>query len=84
MARFSRETYIQMFDTLLSEELYFSSTSATEANILAAIKRVLGRSIKTDCILGYSNLWMNENLDVHFKITDSDKDIIQIDLIYGT
>jgi hypothetical protein len=83
MARYSQRTYCQMFDSLLSEELYFSASAATEANILSAIKRVLGRSIKTDCIVGYSELHMDEFLGVHFKLKDPDGEIIQIDLTYG-
>jgi len=83
MARLSRDSYIQLFDALLSEELYFSSAFASEANILAATKRMLGRAIKNDCILGYSDLVIDPGLNVHFKITDPDKDIIQITLLYG-
>lgn len=81
--RHSAQEYTMMFDALLSEELFYSSTSATRANIKAAIKRVLGRSIRLDCILAYSNLVIDENLDVSFQITDPDKDVLFIKLLYG-
>lgn len=83
MARFNRETYVRIFDELLSEELYFSSSFASEANIAAAIKKVLGKALKMNYIALYYDLVIDERLDVHFKIKDPDSDIIQIDLKYG-
>ena len=83
MARYSKQTYDQMFDALLSEELCYSSSFASEENIRTAIKRVLGRSIKMNCILLYSNLTIDSLMNVHFTIIDPDGDRIPVDLIYG-
>ena len=83
MAKFSKRTYTQMFDALLSEELYFDSLYVSEDNIKNATKRILGRSIKTDCILSYSDLYVDSDLNVHFKIKDPDEDIISLILLYG-
>lgn len=82
MSKLSRESYIQLFDALLSKELYFSSAFASEENILCAIKRVLGHSIRNDCIIRYSDLTIDPALNLHFKIKDPEGDIIQITLIY--
>jgi len=84
MSRYSPQTYTKIFDQLLSEELYFSSTFASETNIQTAIKRVLGKALKMDYIALYYDLVVDENLDVKFKIKDPDGDIILIHLIYGT
>lgn len=83
MAKFSKQEYTQMFDSLLSEELYFSSSYASEENIRTAIKRILGRTLKAENILLYSDLWIDESLNVHFSIKDPDGEIIPIVLIYG-
>jgi hypothetical protein len=83
MSRYSVETYTLMFDALLSEELSFNSAFASEENIRTAIKRVLGRSIKMDCILGYSDLVIDSQLSVRFTIKDLDGDVIPLTLVYG-
>jgi hypothetical protein len=83
MARFSRDSYNQMYDALLSEELCYNSAFASEENIRTAIKRVLGRSIKMGGILMYSDLVVDSKLDVHFTIKDPDGDFVPIDLVYG-
>jgi hypothetical protein len=83
MAKFSRETYCRIFDELLSEELYFSSSYASEANISSAIKKVLGKALKMNYICLYYDLVIDSELSVHFKIKDPDGDIFNIDLIYG-
>ncbi len=81
--RFSLETYQRMFDALLSQELMNCSTAASEHNILAGMKRVLGQSIKKDVIKAYGQLSVDENLDVHVMIYDPDGDLIPLTLFYG-
>lgn len=83
MSKFSSEMYAKIFDSLLSAELHFSSSYASEANIQLAIKRVLGNSVKNGHILLYSDLFVDAELNVHFTIKDPDSDIIKINLIYG-
>jgi hypothetical protein len=83
MARFNKETYEKIFDQLLSEELYFSSTFASEANIQTAIKKVLGKALKMNYISLYYDLVVDAELNVHFKIKDPDGDLIPITLLYG-
>jgi hypothetical protein len=83
MAHFSKESYTKIFDQLLSAELYYNSSSASEANIQTAIKRVLGKAVKQNYILLYSDLVVNSSLDVSFKVKDPDGEIIPITLIYG-
>jgi hypothetical protein len=83
MAKYSKDTYQRMFDQLLSAELSYNSAFASEQNIRAAIKKVLGCAVKTNCILLYYDLTVLPNLDVSFKIVDPDKDIIHITLFYG-
>ena len=83
MARFNRETYIKIFDQLLSEELYFSSTFASEANIQTAIKKVLGKALKMNYISLYYDLMIDSDLNINFKIKDPDGDIVPITLLYG-
>ena len=83
MVRYSPESYAKMFDALLEQELCYSSSFASEANIYAAIKRVLGAAIKTNCILIYSDLIVDSLMNVHFTILDPDKDFVQITLFYG-
>ena len=83
MSNNSRDTYIQMFDALLSEELCYSSSSATEANIRNAMKRILGKAIKINVIKLYSGLVLDENLNVHFTIVDADNTRFDLVLSYG-
>lgn len=83
MARFDRRTYCRIFDELLSEELIFSSSYASEATIAAAIKKVLGKALKMNYISLYYDLVIDTELNVHFKIKDPDGDIVLIDLLYG-
>jgi hypothetical protein len=81
--RYSKESYTQMFDALLSEELSFNPVGITEASIQSAIKRVLGITIKKGLINLYLDLRVDESLNVHFKIKDPGGDVIPITLIYG-
>jgi hypothetical protein len=83
MARYNKQTYEKIFDQLLSEELYFSSTFASESNIAAAIKKVLGKALKMGYISLYYDLVLDSDLNVHFKIKDPDGEIISLTLIYG-
>lgn len=81
--KYSKQTYQKMFDLLLSEELGFLSTAASETNIKAAMKRILGRAIKTAAIKSYSSLVLDESLNVHFTFTDPDGDVVDLILFYG-
>lgn len=81
--KYSKQTYQKMFDLLLSEELGFMATSATEHNIKAAMKRILGRAIKTGVVKCYSSLVLDESLNVHFTFVDPDGDIVELILFYG-
>ena len=70
MGSFSQEMYQKMFDLLLSEELCYEASAASEANIKNAMKRIFGRAIKTHVIKSYSGLVLDESLNVHFSIID--------------
>lgn len=83
MAKHSKETYQRMFDALLTQELGFMSTSATETNIKRAMKLVLGTCIHRGLIKSYSFLVLDENLNVHFTIVDPDNDTFDLILLYG-
>jgi hypothetical protein len=83
MSKFSLDTYKRMFDALLSQELMNCSTAASEHNIMAGMKRVLGQSIKKDVIKAYGQLHIDQNLDVHFLVYDPDGEILPITLFYG-
>lgn len=83
MSMHSRETYTMMLDQALERELCFISTSASEANIKNAMKRVLGRFIKDGILKRYGSLVLDESLNVHFYIIDADNTEFNIVLIYG-
>ena len=83
MSNYSKESYIKMFDALLSQELGYSSSAATEANIRNAMKRILGKAIKTNVIKLYTNLVLAETLDVYFTIVDLDDTRFDLVLFYG-
>jgi len=83
MPRFNRQQYCQMFDALLSEELSFAPAYASENHIRDAIKRILGRVLKAGNIKLYSNLRLDEGMNVYFTITDPDGTIVDIKLMYG-
>lgn len=83
MASFSAETYQKMFNLLLSQELAFSASFATEHNIKAAMKRILGQAIFSHQIKGYSNLVLDSDLNIHFILKDLDGDELEIVLYYG-
>lgn len=83
MARYSKDSYAQIFDALLDQELYFTSSAATESNIKAAMKKVLGNAIKNGYISRYFDLSLDAELNVLFQIQDSDGDVFSIKLIYG-
>jgi hypothetical protein len=79
----SKQTYEVMFDLLLSEELSFNSSSATEHNIKTSMKRILGRAIKQGLLRSYSGLVLDEDLNVHFSMVDADKTEFSLILYYG-
>jgi hypothetical protein len=83
MSNYSAESYTKMFDQLLSEELCYEASAATEANIKRAIKLILGRTIKQNLIRGYSGLVLDESLNVHFTIVDATGDKFDLTLYYG-
>lgn len=84
MAMFSKESYTSMLDQLLSAELFYTSTSASEKNIRCSMIRVLGCLIKKNVLRRYSNLVLDENLNVHVTIYDgSDGTEFNIILYYG-
>lgn len=70
MDSYNKQDYEQLFDRLLSQELCFESSAATENNIKRAMKRILGRAIREGMLKGYSNLVLSETLDVHCSIKD--------------
>lgn len=84
MSRYSQATYVRIFDHLLSEELSFSSSFASDTNIQSAIKKVLGKALKTNYISLYTDLIIDADLNVHFKIKDPEGDLISITLLYGS
>lgn len=83
MSAYSKETYVRMFDLLLSEELCYEVSAATENNIKRAMKLILGRAIKTGVIRSYSGLVLSETLDVYFAIVDIAGDRFELVLYYG-
>lgn len=83
MSLHSRDTYIQMLDQMLSAELCFNASSATPANIKMAMKRVLGTLIRQGLLKGYAFLVLDDQLNVHVTIIDSDSTEFAIELIYG-
>lgn len=84
MSMFSRESYMSMLDQLLSAELMYSATTASEKNIKTSMIRVLGCLIKKNILRRYSNLVLDENLNVHVTIYDgSDGTEFNIILYYG-
>ena len=50
MDTFDKQSYEQFFDRLLSQELCYESSAASEDNIKKAMKKILGRSIKESFI----------------------------------
>lgn len=83
MSNYSRDSYVAMFDQLLSQELCYSSSSASEITIKRAMKRILGLAIRQNLIKKYSNLVLDENLNVHFIIVDSSNSEFDLILYYG-
>lgn len=83
MSQFNKETYSKMFDLLLSQELAFSASFASEHNIKSAMKRILGQAIFSHQIKGYSSLVLDEDLNVHFTLKDNDGSELEIILYYG-
>ena len=80
---YSKETYTQMLDQMLSQELSFISTYASEQNIKSAMKRVLGCLIKKAILKRYSSLVLDGDLNVHLTIVDADNSEFNITLYYG-
>lgn len=83
MSMYSKETYTALLDQMLSCELSYSASFASEANIKSAMKRVLGVMIKKGILKSYSSLVLDENLNVHVCIIDADNAVFDIVLIYG-
>jgi len=83
MSSLSKDSYQKMFDLLLSEELCYVSSAATEHNIKTSMKKILGRSIKSGLIKSYSGLVLSEVLDVYFTIIDATGDKFDLILYYG-
>lgn len=83
MSLYSKETYTLILDQMLSQELCYSSTAASESNIKNAMKRVLGSLIKQGILKRYDFLVLNENLNVFVTIIDQDNTEFSIELIYG-
>ena len=84
MSMHSKDTYTKMLDQLLEQELSYVSTSATEANIKNAMKRVLGFLIRQGLLKRYHSLVLDENLNVHVSIIDVDNtEFDNIVLLYG-
>lgn len=84
MAQFSHEIYREMLDQMLSAELCYSSQTATNINIKNAMTRVLGCLIKKNYIKRYSNMVLDEDLNVHVTIYDATDDTeFNIILYYG-
>lgn len=82
MAMYSKETYRLMLDQMLSCELSYSSSFASEANIKNAMKRVLGLVIKKGILKRYSGLVLDETLNVHITIIDVTDSSFDIVLLY--
>jgi len=84
MAQFSHETYRLMLDQMLSAELFYMASAASEKNIKCAMTRVLGCLIKKNVIKRYSNLVLDEALNVHVTVYDAaDNTEFNITLYYG-
>lgn len=83
MSLYSKEAYTLILDQMLSKELCYSSTAASESNIKNAMKRVLGALIKQGILKRYDFLVLNENLNVFVTIIDQDNTEFSIELIYG-
>ena len=83
MSLHSKETYIQMLDQMLSQELSFKASSATPANIKSSMKRILGSLIREGVLKGYQGLVLDEDLNVHVTIIDADSTEFEIELLYG-
>ena len=83
MSMHSKETYTALLDQMLSCELSFISSYASEANIRNAMKRVAGLLIKKGVLKQYHSLVLDENLNVHISIVDADNTEFDIVLFYG-
>ena len=83
MSAYSKDTYTRMFDALLSQELCYASSAASESNIKKAMKRILGGAIKQGGLKSYSNLVLDSELNVHFSILDRDGSAFDLVLYYG-
>jgi hypothetical protein len=83
MGLYDKDTYTSLLDQMLSCELSYSSSYATEANIKNSMKRVLGILIKKGILKSYSSLVLDENLNVHVVILDADNSEFDIILFYG-
>lgn len=83
MSLYSKESYTLMLDNLLSAELSFNASAATPANIKSSMKRILGTLIRQGLLKGYAFLVLDDQLNVHVIIIDSDSTEFDILLEYG-
>lgn len=83
MGLYSKETFTSLLDQMLSCELSYSSSFASEANIKNAMKKILGTLIKKGLLKRYSGLVLDEGLNVHVVILDADDGEFDITLFYG-
>jgi len=84
MAQFSHSSYQLMLDQMLSAELFYMASAASEKNIKCAMTRVLGCLIKKNILKRYSNLVLDESFNVHVTIYDAtDGTEFNITLYYG-
>lgn len=80
---YSKETYASMLDQMLTIELQGIASSASEANIKNAMKRILGGLIKQGIFKSYSICVLDENLNVHVTFVDADNTEFSVVLYYG-
>jgi len=83
MGMYSKETYTAMLDQMLSFELQYDSSFASESNIKNAMKKILGSLIRKGVLKRYSGLVLDESLNVHVTILDAENGEFDIMLVYG-
>jgi hypothetical protein len=84
MSLMSHDSYRLLLDQMLSAELLFTASMASEEQIKRAMVRVLGTLIKKNLVRRYSNLVLDEALNVHVMIYDAvDGTEFDIVLYYG-
>jgi hypothetical protein len=83
MSMYSKETLTEILDQMLSRELSYSASFASETNIKDAMKRVLGMLIKKCILKRYDSLVLDEDLNVHITVVDAENTVFDIILYYG-